>query len=54
MSQYYNENSKILALLLFMAIIHSKDNENVNYIGVTNYEITRYLQVSGTVENCRQ
>lgn len=46
MSQYYNENSKILALLLFIAIILNRNNENINYIGVTNYEITRHLQNS--------
>lgn len=27
MSQYYIENSKILALLSFMTIIHSKDKQ---------------------------
>ena len=44
MSQYYIENSKILALLSFTAIIHSKDKTKTStYIGVTNYEITRYL-----------
>lgn len=45
MSQYYNDNSKILALWLFIAIIHSKDKTKTStYKGVNNYEITRYLQ----------
>ena len=37
MSQYYYENSKILALWLFIAIILNRKNENINlYKGVTN------------------
>ena len=37
MSQYYYENSKILALLLLVAIILNRNDENVNlYKGVTN------------------